>query len=119
MVRSIFTLLLLTSGLAVASAAGAAGKEPSCTELRERRAALITQSQALTSSVEAKNTELGETADALKAAGSEGRKKELERRREGLRRELSTLLDRELSSVNELGALDKQISTRCGKGGGK
>ena len=118
MARSAFTLFLLTTVL-TASLAGAAGKEPSCTELRERRDALVAQSKALTSSVEAKNTELGETADALKTAANEARKTELERRREGLKRELNTLLDRELSSVNELGALDKEISTRCPKGGGK
>lgn len=118
MARSAITLFLLATCLA-ASVAGAAGKEPSCTELRERRDALVAQSKALTSSVEAKNTELGEAADALKSAANEARKKELERRSEGLRRELNTLLDRELSSVNELGALDKEISTRCTKGGGR
>lgn len=100
---------------------GADGKssQPTCDELQTRRAALLEESRLATANVEAKNVELGEAADALKAATDEKRKAELQRRADGLRRELTRLLDREHATVDELGALDAAIAKRCKKKGRK
>ena len=115
--------LLLSTLLAVGvlggggSAAETKPAAPSCKELQERRGILVKESALITSDVEAKNVELGEAADALKKATTQARKTELERRMDGLRRELNTLLDKEHSSTDQLGALDAQIAKQCLKGG--
>lgn len=116
---SLLTIAILAGAIA-GSEATAAGREPSCAELVRERAFLIGESRRLTAAVESKNVELGETAGELKAARQPSRKRELSRRAEGLRRELTVLLDRELESVNRLGHLDATISSkRCGKRGAK
>lgn len=111
--------VLAVAGIAAASNATAAGKEPTCADLTGERAALVQEAARLTSDVESKNLELGETADALSTSKSAARQTELSRRAEGLRRELNVLLDRELETTNRLGFLDSTIAKRCVKGGGK
>ncbi len=88
----------------------------SCADLASERIRLVQASESLTARVEAKNLELGETADGLAQAKEPARRKELTRRRDGLRRELSELLDREHESVDRLGSLDAEIARRCRKG---
>lgn len=111
---ALLTLLALAGpGVDAKSAA------PSCQDLQSRRAVLLEESKLATANVEAKNVELGEAADAAKAATDEKRKAELERRADGLRRELTALLDREHATTDELGALDAEIAKRCRKGGRK
>ncbi len=115
-------LLLLASILAVpvAYASGRGGKPaPTCGDLTRERGILIRESKLATSDVEAKNTELGEAADSLKAALDDGRMIELTRRVEGLRRELATLEDKETSTVNRLGALDSEIAKKGCKSSGE
>ena len=112
--------VLAVAGITSASNATAAGKEPTCSELASERAALVQDAKRYTAQVEAKNLELGETSAAITAAKAAPRQEELNRRAEGLRRELVVLLDRELEATNRLGFLDSQIGKRCGKkGGGK
>lgn len=113
--------VLAVAGIAAASnSTAAAGKEPTCSDLTMERGALVQEAARVTSEVESKNLQLGETSDALAAAKSAPRKTELDRRAEGLRRELVVLLDRELEATNRLGFLDSQLAKRCGKkGGGK
>ena len=116
--------LLICSLLAAASmgagpAATAKSGDSSCKDLQDRRIVLIKESELATSNVEAKNVELGEAADASKKATDAKRKAELERRMDGLRRELNTLLDREHSTTDQLGALDAEIARKCLKGGRK
>ena len=117
--RELSLLVFAAAVLGMTRGAGASGRNnaPTCEELQARKVALVKQSQAITADVEAKNAELGETADQLKAARDAARKQELERRVDGLRRELNVLLDREHSTTDELGALDSEITKRCGKGG--
>ena len=112
-------LALLTLLAFAGFAADAMSAAPSCEELRSRRAVLLEESKLATANVEAKNVELGEAADALKAATDEKRKVELQRRADGLRRELTQLLDREHATVDQLGALDAEIAKRCSKGSRK
>jgi hypothetical protein len=109
---------LAVAGLAVASNAVAAAKEPTCSDLNSERIVLLQESKRLTSEVESKNLSLRETSDSL-ASAKPARKEELERRAEGLRRELTVLLDRELETTNRLGQLDSTIGKQCKKGGGK
>lgn len=104
--------------MAAASNAGAAGKQPTCSDLASERAVLLQESKRLTSEVEAKNLSLRETSDALASAKAD-RQEELSRRAEGLRRELTVLLDRELETTNRLGQLDSTIGKQCKKGGAK
>ena len=119
----ILTLLAVTAlvGLAAATnaVAAAGSKEPSCSELAAERQFVSQDARRVTGAVEAKNVELGETIDALSVAKAAGRKQELSRRAEGLRRELTVLLDREHEKIDRLGALDSTIAKRCRKGGGK
>ena len=112
--------VLAVAGMAAASNATAAGKEPTCSELTMERGALVQDAKRWTSDVESKNLQLGETSSALASAKSAAHQKELSRRAEGFRRELTVLLDRELEATNRLGYLDSQLSKRCAKkGGGK
>jgi hypothetical protein len=122
---SIFAVLSI-SAAAYGATAGASAtppsrtiKAPTCQDLAEQRARQVHESASITSSVEAKNLELGEAADSLKVAKNEARKTELTRRVEGLRRELSDLETRELASVNRLGALDAEIAKSCKTEGGR
>ena len=119
--REISVLVFAAAVLGMTREAGASSRNnaPTCEELQARKVALVKQAQAITADVEAKNVELGEAADQLTAAREHARKQELERRVDGLRRELNTLLDREHSTTDELGALDAEIVKRCGKGGRK
>lgn len=122
--RTRFPILLLLGAIfavPVAYASGRSGKPaPStCGDLTRERGILIRESKLATSDVEAKNTELGEAADALKAAKDDGRMIELTRRVEGLRRELATLEDKETSTVNRLGALDSEIAKKGCKSSGE
>lgn len=96
-----------------------ANVKQSCADLASERAWLVNDAKRLTSQVELKNTQLGETANALAAAKTAPRKAELERRAEGYRRELTRLLDRELEATNRLGYLDSTMAKQCKKGGGK
>lgn len=112
----LFAACALTGSAAVSNAAPPAEK---CSDLTAERSYLVLEAKRLTSAVEAKNAELGDAADSLSAAKNAQRKTELERRAEGLRRELTVLLDRELETTNRLGYLDSTISKRCAKGGGK
>lgn len=116
--RRILTLVLAAALLGAGSSSDAAGKE-SCTDLAAERSFLVREAKRLTAEVELKNVELGDSAASLAAAKSEPRRKELARRTEALRRELSQLLDRELEATNRLGHLDSTIAKRCAKGGGK
>ena len=116
----ILLAVLAIAGMAAASNATAAGKEPTCSELTMERGALVQDAKRLTAEVESKNLQLGETSSALSVAKAAPRQKELSRRAEGLRRELTVLLDRELEATNRLGFLDSTLAKRCGKkGGGK
>lgn len=91
----------------------------SCRDLNEERSFLVQEAKAITSKVEAKNQEVGETADALKAAKNAPRKQELRRRLDAAKRELSVLLDREHESTDRLGALDAEIYEKCHVKGGR
>lgn len=99
--------------------AATGSKAPSCAQLRQERDALVAESRSVTAKVETKNVALGETADALRAARSDARKRELTRRQHALKRELSILLDREKEGLDRIGRLEKEISTRCGKEGAR
>src|SRR4051812_7307215 len=101
-IPALITLLSLACAAAVPGAACAARAPkaaPSCSDLSTERAALVRQSKTTTGEVEAKNRERGEAADALKVAKDDARKDELNRRIEGLRRELSALETKELSET--------------------
>ncbi len=122
--RTRFPILLLLAAIfavPVAHATARSGKPAlnTCGDLARERGLLIRESKLATSNVEAKNTELGEAADALKAAKDDARKTELQRRVEGLRRELATLEDKETSTVNRLGALDSEIAKKGCKSSGE
>ena len=117
--RLLLCSILAAAALGAAGGASAKSGAPSCQDLQSRRQALIQESRLVTSDVEAKNVELGEAADALRAAKTAARKKELERRVDGLRRELNVLLDREHATTDQLGALDAEIAKRCRKGGSR
>ena len=114
--RLALTSILVAAALGAAGGAMAAGA-PSCKDLQDRRLTLVQESTLTTSNVEAKNVQLGEAADALAKSKDAARKVELERRVDGLRRELSALLDREHSTTDQLGALDAEIAKKCLKGG--
>ncbi len=109
--------LLLAAGLSADAAT--ARHSVDCDALHRERALRVRESAGLSSSVETTNVELGETADALRAATDPGRRRELARRAAALRRELSTLLDRERESVDRLGTLDTEIAARCRARGGR
>lgn len=117
--RPVFVPFLVFAALGTGGAAPARTGGPSCQELQERRVALLEESKLATADVEAKNVELGEAAAALKGATDAARRQELQKRVDGLRRELNTLLDREHSTTDQLGALDAEIAKRCRKGGGR
>ena len=120
---SVLAVLSISAGAFAASTGASAGatatpalrttRPPTCEELAEKREQLVHESASITTSVDAKNTELGEAADALKVAKSEARKVELNRRVEGLRRDLSDLENKEHASVDGLGALDSEIAKSC------
>lgn len=110
--------ILVVAALGAGGGAMAAGTL-SCKDLQDKRIVLMNESKLATSDVEAKNVQLGEAADALKKAKDAARKTELERRVDGLRRELGALLDREHSTTDQLGALDAEIAKKCLKGGRK
>lgn len=117
--RLLICTLLLGIGALGAGTGSAATGGPSCKDLSDRRAFLMKESELATANVEAKNVQLGEAADALAKATNPQRKEELKRRVDGLRRELNTLLDREHSTTDQLGALDAEIAKKCRKGGRK
>lgn len=117
--RLTFLSILVAGALSAGGAAMAGTGTKSCKDLQDERIVLIQESKLATSNVEAKNVQLGEAADALQKAKEAGRKAELERRVDGLRRELGTLLDREHSTTDALGALDAEIAKTCLKGGRK
>ena len=117
--RLFLSTILAAAALGAGGGAMAGTGTTSCKDLKDRRIVLIQESKLATSDVEAKNVQLGEAADALKKAKDAGRKAELQRRVDGLRRELSALLDREHSTTDQLGALDAEIAKKCLKGGRK
>ncbi len=112
---AIAAAVLMTGGALAADAKTGT----SCRELADQRSFLVQESKLITSSVEAKNQEVGELAASLKAAKSESRKQELRRRLDGAKRELSVLLDREHESTDRLGALDAEIYQKCSVKGGR
>lgn len=117
--KTAIALFLLVGATALASAthaAGAAGgTQPSCSDLKSERAALALHARRVTGAVEAKNMELQETLDLLARARAPQRKRELERRAEGIRREMTVLLDREHESLDRVGYLDNALAAkRCG-----
>ncbi len=112
--------LALGATTAVTHASAADKAEPSCTELTAERTARSIELTRLTASVEQKNVELGEAASARKVAKVESRRTELDRRSEGLRRELTVLLDREHEHSDRVASLDSLLAKKkCGKRGGK
>ena len=117
--RIVLCTLLAVGALGAGPGASAKSGGTSCKELQDRRIVLIKESELATANVEAKNVQLGEAATALQKAGDPARKEELQRRVDGLRRELNTLLDREHSTTDALGALDAEIGKKCLKQGGR
>ena len=117
--RILVLSILAVAALGAGGGAMAAAPTKSCKDLQDQRIVLIQDSKLATSNVEAKNVQLGEAADSLTKAKDATRKAELERRVDGLRRELSALLDREHSTTDSLGALDAEIAKKCLKGGRK
>lgn len=117
--RLVLCTLLAAATLGAGPAASAKSGGTSCKELQDRRVFLMKESELATANVEAKNVELGEAATALKRARDAARKRDLERRVDGLRRELNTLLDREHATTDQLGALDAEIGKKCLKKGGR
>ena len=121
----LFAASALTGVAAISNAAppaknvAFANVKQSCADLASERAWLVNDAKRITSQVEAKNVQLGETASALAAAKTAPRRAELERRAEAQRRELTRLLDRELEATNRLGYLDSTMAKQCKKGGAK